>query len=198
MQARGSSCHFASRNGEREGVRTHDLLIKSQGSTLKRMQALRRDAASGKAITRLPSASAVTISRSQRQGSSGSQQTRGTLPTHSGGLKVPDRALAYPQHQQARGCEWRQDDKRHRDTDENRQETNPAGDGANCFHDVPLSTVDLAAPLRAPAKDDLTSGEIQACSNRPEPQEVLRRSDEPSSSRIKAKKAHPTAAASRL
>ena len=110
------------------------------------MQAVRLDAASGKAITRLPSASAVTISASQRQGSSGSQQTRGTLPTHSGGLKVPDRALAYPQHQQARGCEWRHGDKRHNDTDENRQETDPAGDGANCFHDVPLSTVDLAAP----------------------------------------------------
>lgn len=72
--------------------------------------------------------------------------------------------LAHPQHQQARGCEWRHSDKRHRDTDENRQKTDPVGDGANCFHELPLSTVILRPPPRV-CKHAPASREIQACAN---------------------------------
>ncbi|MGX9144654.1 hypothetical protein [Mesorhizobium sp. 128a] len=73
--------------------------------------------------------------------------------------------LAHSQDEQARSCEWCHSDKRYRDTDENRQETNPAGDGANCFHELPLSTVNFVAfPARA-CKDAPASREIQAYAN---------------------------------
>jgi hypothetical protein len=64
-------------------------------------------------------------------------------------LKLSDRVLTHPQqHEQARRGERRHDDERHRDTNENRQETNPAGDGANCFHDVPFPPLPGGLPSR--------------------------------------------------
>jgi len=71
--------------------------------------------------------------------------------------------LAHSQHQQARGCERRHGDKRHRDTDEDRQETDPAGNGANSFHDVPFPPLNLVASSARVCKHAPASREIQAC-----------------------------------